>query len=376
MKKTIKVLTAAMLLASVFGTAEAQRRTGSNAAVVHRSVSAPSRAATDARENYAQRPAPVRTFPVNSSVSNNRPANSASTSGLASSANNSRPARPSDNNATSAPVRIFAPRSSGSSSTVSTGTSREVRVPSNSSLSQQQVARGSRSYNNTNRSYSNSNYRYNRNYNYYGSSYNRQPVFMYGPRYSSRPRNSVSIYFGSTPYYYTDGYYYGYYGGYYQPVFPPYGLRISALPCGYSRIYIGANPFYYYNGIYYREYNDNSYEVIDAPMGATVNKLPRGAKSVKVNGEKLYELNGTYYKADRNENGKDVYVVVGKNGEINNQLDDASLGSLTEGDIINTLPEGSKAVLINGQQFYQAPDGTFFSKLVDNEKVSYRMVGK
>ena len=53
-------------------------------------------------------------------------------------------------------------------------------------------------------------------------------------------------------------------------------------------------------------------------MGATVSSLPEGARSVVINGESLYELNGTYYKAERDENGNDVFIVVGKNGVINN----------------------------------------------------------
>jgi hypothetical protein len=201
---------------------------------------------------------------------------------------------------------------------------------------------------------------------------------MYGPRYTSRPRSSISIYFGGSPYYYTNGYYYGYYDGFYRPVFPPYGLRIATLPFGYSRFYIGPNPYYYYNGIYYREYPDNdTYEVVDAPMGATVSSLPKGAKSVKVNGEKLYELNGTYYKEDRNAKGKKVYTVVGKNGEINNSVDDQeSIAPLEIGDLITELPEGSKVVTINQEQLYQTPDGTFFKQQVTDGTVEYKAVGK
>src|SRR6185312_3340345 len=172
------------------------------------------------------------------------------------------------------------------------------------------------------------NYRTNYSYHpysrpYYGNVYGRRTVFMYGPRYTVLPRSFISIHFGGHPYYYHSGCYYGFYDGYYMPIFPPFGLQISILPFGYSRIFIGGIPFYYYNGIYYRQYN-NYYEVVDAPMGATVSALPQGARSVIINGEKLYELNGTYYKADRDSNGNDVFIVVGKNGVINNTSDTIS----------------------------------------------------
>ena len=59
----------------------------------------------------------------------------------------------------------------------------------------------------------------------------------------------------------------------------------------------------------------------------TVYNLPEGAKAVILNGEKLYELNGTYYKEDRDSKGQTIYTVVGKNGEVNNT---------DEGDLNNT----------------------------------------
>ena len=204
---------------------------------------------------------------------------------------------------------------------------------------------------------------------------------MSGPRYNYRPYNCTSVYFGGNPYYYTDGIFYDYYSGYYQPIFPPFGIHISTLPFGYSRIYAGFNPFYYYNGIFYREY-ENNYEVVDAPMGATVSSLPDGAKYVVINGEKFYELNGTYFKEDRNSKGKRVYIVVGKNGEINNSYRDDDKSSnapqslqLQNGDIVSQLPEGSKVVTLNGEKLYVAPDDTYLKEEVNGDKVQYRVVG-
>ena len=239
--------------------------------------------------------------------------------------------------------------------------------------------RGNSRYNN---SYTYNNNRYNNSYyrGGYNSGYNRRSVFMYGPRYTVIPRNSISIYFGGYPYYYNDGFFYGHYSGYYEPIFPPVGIRIGFLPFGYRRFFIGANPFYYYNGIYYRQYDDNNYEVVDPPMGATVSSLPKGAKSVILNGEKLYELNGTYYREDRNSKGEVIYTVAGKNGEINNTDNNANVAvpssSLQVGDIVNQLPEGSKIVAINGEKIYVAPDDTYLKEESTGGIVQYRVVGK
>ncbi len=215
---------------------------------------------------------------------------------------------------------------------------------------------------------------------YYGNVYGRRTSFMYGPRYTVIPRSFISIHFGGHPYYYNSGCFYGFYDGFYTPIFPPFGLQIGVLPFGYTRIFIGAVPFYYYNGIYYRQYN-NYYEVVDAPMGATVSALPQGARSVVINGEKLYELNGTYYKADRDSNGNDVFVVVGKNGVINNTTDPQAAienapSSLQIGDVISQLPEGSKMVTLNGQQLYQTPDDIYLQQENNNGTVEYKVVGK
>jgi hypothetical protein len=100
-----------------------------------------------------------------------------------------------------------------------------------------------------------------------------------------------------------------------------------------------------------------------------------------INGEKLYELNGTYYKADRDSNGNDVFIVVGKNGVINN-TDNNQSGitnpptSLQIGDVINQLPEGSKIVTLNGQQVYQTPDNVYLEQESENGVVQYKVIGK
>ncbi len=266
----------------------------------------------------------------------------------------------------SMPVRSFPNSSSGLSQR-------------NNSVSVQRYSRPSAIY--SNNRYVGPNYRYN-NYhssNIFHATYYRRPVFMYGPRYTVIPRNSISIYFGGIPYYYNRGYFYGYYGGYYQPLFPPFGLRIAILPFGYTRIFIGPDPYYYYNGIYYRQY-DNSYEVVDAPMGATVYSLPAGAKKVILNGETLYELNGTYYKADRDSKGNEVFTVVGKNGEVNNSGGEPENplqgSSLQIGDVISQLPSGSHIVTINGEKMYVTPDETYLKEETQNGAVEYRVVGK
>ncbi|MGN6247809.1 MAG: DUF6515 family protein [Ginsengibacter sp.] len=221
---------------------------------------------------------------------------------------------------------------------------------------------------------------YDRDDHYYGYVYGRRTRFMYGTRYRYIPHNFISIHFGGYPYYYYGGYFYGYYNGFYEPIFPPFGIHISVLPFGYVRLFIGGIPYYYYNGIYYRHYDDY-YQVVDAPMGAMVSSLPNGARSVIINGESLYELNGTFYKPEVDDNGNQVFEVVGKNGVINNTpvqdnsvLPDAA--PLQIGDMVSQLPEGSKIVTINGEQIYETPDNVYLKEENVNGQVEYQVVGK
>ncbi|MEO8721393.1 MAG: DUF6515 family protein [Ginsengibacter sp.] len=345
----LKILLFYALSAGLFSSVEAQRTRQLSNERTPGVASSNSRNNSSVARQATSRPAPIRSFTNENRTPQSRPIQNVSRG------TNVRP------QATSGPARNM------------TGINSSQRTIVNRN--------GYNSYNAQNRminNYDRYNYRH-VNYNY-GNVYGRRTMFMYGPRYTTIPHSFISINFGGYPYYYNRGYYYGYYGGYYQPIFPPFGLQIRVLPFGYNTIFMNAIPYYYYNGIYYRQSN-NYYEVVDAPMGASVSVLPRGARSVFINGEKLYELNGTYYKSDRDERGNDVFIVVGKNGVINNTADEQinqnlSPESLEIGSIISQLPEGSKVVTINGQQLYETPDHIYLQEETTEGNLNYKVIGK
>jgi len=305
-------------------------------------------------------------------------------------------------------------------------TADRIRSNNNSSIAQRGNNRGpSSSYGTTNRinTYrSNTGYIANRGGSYYGnnggirisynnrySSFPRRYSYTGYQRYSILPRTSISISFGGYPYYYDRGYYYSNYNGFYEPVFAPFGIRVTVLPYGYYPFYIGPTRYYYYGGTYYRNYNNNQYEVIDAPLGAVIYDLPRGAKVAVVNGEEFYEFNGTYYKEGRDNSNRVMYTVAGKYGEINNsgmqynqpiepsynrsaepqynnksveptyntapQNNPADQEPLRIGDIITTLPSDCRAVTIDGQTLYVTPDNTYFKTTKVNGETWYEVVG-
>lgn len=213
--------------------------------------------------------------------------------------------------------------------------------------------------------------------------------------YYSAPRVRISYFsnpyriipFGGASYYYSNGYFYRPYGSYFNLIIPPVGIHLNVLPSGYRTFYYGGEPYYYYNGIFYDRHNDY-YEVINAPIGAQLPELPGGARVVVINNEKFYELNGTYYKETIKDNGEIWYTVTGKHGVLNTDQDEESNNpdykdnnsnshSTTEiGDIADELPENTKVVVINKQKLYLAPDGTYYSEVIENNEVHYKVVGK
>lgn len=221
---------------------------------------------------------------------------------------------------------------------------------------------------------------------YRGYTPHYRPIGTY--HYHSSPRLVVSIggpyrtipWLG-IPYNYYNGYWYRPYGASFQIIAPPFGIRISSLPFGYSPIYGPWGDYYYYNNIFYRHpVNDNSqYEVVDAPLGAQVPELPKGAEVRVIDAQKYYELDGNFYKEDLRD-GQIWYTVVGKNGVLSTQ-DDTAIGTtpsntLSNGDRISILPDGSKSVTINGQQLYIAPDGNYYQQVIDGNNTWYEVVGQ
>ena len=113
-------------------------------------------------------------------------------------------------------------------------------------------------------------------------------------------------------------------GGFYRPGFgyygyPQLGFYFGVLPFGYYPFYWGDDLFYYNAGIFYTPYDGGGYEVTTPPVGAAVPNIPEGAKAIKINGDQFYELNGVYYKAVVNDAGKTMYQVAGRDGVLNTE---------------------------------------------------------
>lgn len=169
------------------------------------------------------------------------------------------------------------------------------------------------------------------------------------------------------------------YYSYYHFYRPYLGISLSILPFGYYPFYFGADQFYYSGGLFYQQY-DNEYKVVVPPVGAEVPKLPSEAQEVSINGQTYYEYKGVYYTAAKNDKGKTVYVVAGKDGVLNTDgnsspnTNNGYNGPLI-GDIVTALPQDAKEVLLKGQKYYVTTDGVYYEEVIDGDKVTYKVVG-
>jgi hypothetical protein len=220
---------------------------------------------------------------------------------------------------------------------------------------------GTRSYNSVDRrAYNGGRGSYYNGANGYG---NR--VYANGYRYGGR-----GGYFGSHGYYP----YHNYYNSYY---YPRIGFSIGFLPFGYYPFWYGDYQYYYSDGLYYRQYNDQ-YTVVEPPIGAEVKNLPSDAKSISINGEQYYESNGVYYQLYTKDDGTQVYVIAGKDGELN--TDNGGNGDVQQGpqigDIVNQLPDDCRKIKINGEKLFVSPDGFYYQESKNNNgDTVYKIVG-
>jgi len=220
---------------------------------------------------------------------------------------------------------------------------------------------------------------------------------------------------------YRGGYYGGYrgygwggrfgYGGFFWNAgfynslyFPRIGFGVGFLPYGYYPFYWGGLQYYYSNGYYYN-YDNDQYTVVEPPVGAQLNSLPSGAKSIVINGQQYYELDGIYYVPITKDDGSLAYEIAGKDGELDTNGGDQQnvappandqgynnapapqqdqqpapqrngSADLQIGDIVQSLPQDSRGVTVNGQRLFVSPDDVYYKKTRDNNnQVAYKIVG-
>jgi hypothetical protein len=169
-------------------------------------------------------------------------------------------------------------------------------------------------------------------------------------------------------------YYHGYYNSYYLPRI---GFTCDFLPFGYYPFYWGDYQYFYSDGLYY-QYDNNQYTVVEPPIGAEIAQLPEKAQSIVINGQQYYELNGVYYQPVTKDDGTVVYMIAGKDGELNTgtEVQYQQPQGPQMGDIVNQLPSDCRKIKVNGETLFVSPDGVYYQQQVDgNGNKVYKVVG-
>jgi hypothetical protein len=190
-------------------------------------------------------------------------------------------------------------------------------------------------------------------------------------------RTVSQVSYGNAGYWGNHGYYHynqGYYKSYYAPRL---GFACTVLPYGYYPFFWGDDQYYYSDGLYY-QYQNEVYTVVEPPIGAEIASLPEKAQSIVINGQQYYELDGVYYQPYTKDDGTVVYVIAGKDGELNTNSTvqtDPPQGPRI-GDIVNQLPPNCRKVNVNGQKLYVSEDGVYYQQQVDEKgAINYKIVG-
>nr|WP_255771968.1 DUF6515 family protein [Microbulbifer guangxiensis] len=142
------------------------------------------------------------------------------------------------------------------------------------------------------------------------------------------------------------------------------GFTVPVLPHGYLSLAVGGRPYYYHGGHYYR-HGPQGYVVVSAPLGASVVSLPASAVQVQIGGVIYHQYADAYYQWHPAQR---AYVVVPPPpGAVAAPAGPAS--SYNPGQVLDTLPPGYTAEVINGVQYYRYGDDYFMPTQRDGREV-------
>ncbi|WP_323845825.1 DUF6515 family protein [Microbulbifer magnicolonia] len=158
-----------------------------------------------------------------------------------------------------------------------------------------------------------------------------------------------------------------YYGG---PRFS-IGFVAPILPAGYVSLAVGNRPYYYHGGYFYRP-APSGYVVVSAPLGASVVSLPASAVQVQIGGFTYYQYADAYYQW---QPASRAYVVVPPPAGVPIAAAPAPAApapgatGYAPGEVVEALPSGYSAEVINGVQYYRYGSDYFMPTQRDGQEV-------
>jgi hypothetical protein len=156
------------------------------------------------------------------------------------------------------------------------------------------------------------------------------------------------------------------------------GFVAPALPFGHISLAVGGSPYYYHGGYFYRP-APTGYVVVSAPLGAAVASLPGGAVRVEIGGAIYYQYADAYYQWHP---ARRAYVVVPvpAGSAVPIAAAPAAVppalvvpsgpnGGYAPGQVLEELPTGYTAEVINGVQHYRYGGNYFMPTQRDGREV-------
>ncbi len=124
-----------------------------------------------------------------------------------------------------------------------------------------------------------------------------------------------------------------------RPAYPRIGHHVSHLHRNAYRFRHGGHRYRYSQGLFYRPYN-HGFRVVQAPIGAIILSLPIGYTHMRISDRDYYRYNDVYYQSEFGARG---YRVV----------QNPYMNCYQAGDIVDTLPLGASAVIIDNVRYYE-----------------------
>lgn len=154
------------------------------------------------------------------------------------------------------------------------------------------------------------------------------------------------------------------------------GFTVPVLPHGYLSLAVGGRPYYFHGGHFYR-HGPSGYVVVSAPLGASVVSLPASAVQVQIGGAVFYQYANAYYQWHP---ARRAYVVVPPPAGVAAVPAAAPIpgtptpggpgtSPYSPGQVLDSLPTGYTAEVINGVQYYRYGNDYFMPTQRDGREV-------
>ncbi|WP_226665352.1 DUF6515 family protein [Microbulbifer aggregans] len=176
-------------------------------------------------------------------------------------------------------------------------------------------------------------------------------------------------------YHHGHGHHHGYWGPRFRGPRIGIGLTVPILPVGFVNLAVGGHPYYYQGGYFYQP-APTGYVVVSAPLGASVLTLPASAVRVQIGGFTYYQYDNAYYQWQPRASRyvvvpppAGVATVASTGPVVAGPIAGTTQAAYSPGQVVESLPVGYTAEVINGVQYYRYGGHYFMPTQRDGREV-------